>query len=299
MASVLSQQVWAKLRSKVPWRPGLTARTVAQSVMTYENSIPTFRSGGIPIRHSCMQLAWEDGLRCKWTLWPRDGRRPMETDLRCTRLRASQKRQISLAIAAENGHRVADSYFKHHRGRWFLFLCIHIVHDSDKLDPSRALTITAADQDARLPFWVGLPSGEEYLFGHSARALDVEWSRLVLRRKTLRHRSRVGMGRGHGNGRFYRQLKTGGHRWHNVSGNFQRVISSDLRKLCNQHNCGRLVYHAPGERDKGNTWFGVRDIPFFWEDGGLKSWIKRLKNFGIEVKTKERVVCREIEEVST
>ena len=299
VVTLISSEVWKKLRAKVPWRPGLIARTVAQSVMTYENAIPTFRGGEIPVRYSTLKLSWDDKLHGVFSLWPKGGREAMHWELRCTRLPASYKNQIRRAIAGEDGHRLADSYLKRYQNRWYLYLCVHIVNESDKLDPERVLTFTAADRDSRHPFWVGLPNGREFQFGTFAKALETEWRRLVTRRKTLRFKSRSGMARGRGNGRFYRQLKTGDRRWHHVCGNFQKVVSADLRKLCREHNCGTLVYRPPKDGDKENTWFGERDVPFFWEEGGFKTWVGRLKNFGIQVEVKEREKCPEIVAVST
>lgn len=208
-------------------------------------------------------------------LWSQgSGRR--ETHLICrieTRQLPDGLRKILRRLArGEPGWKIADSKLvfdaapphvqrRGHPGDWFLHLTYRMPPVSMALDQQHPALLMGQDATEPSP-WILIDTAtgqKRYLA--LPRVVELEYRRLVARRKNLRARSRLGVGRGHGQREFYAGVVPATRKARDLFTAYWRQMASDVARQCRLWNCGTLILVEPPLGLRGQSWFARRPVP--------------------------------------
>lgn len=282
LVSMLSREVWSKLKQKAKWVPGNTALYEWEAILNYEIAAPSYRSRVIPVPNQGLEVGWDDCCWVSFPLWSKkyDGTASCKVECKVEKLPPGLKRLVQLGISGEI--KISDSSILKRKRFWELHLVLRVPCESSNCDAAKVLVLEASDESGQRPFVAILPDGSTIPIGAGVPLMR-EYERLVLRRKSIRASARIGaMKGGHGARRIMRAVTSESRRYGGVQSAFHRTLADDVYRLCVRNDCGTVDYFEPKVRERSKTWFASNDTPFDWTQQ-LSRLVGKLKRRGIEL----------------
>jgi len=295
LVSMCAQQVIQYLQGKRPYdgKPGW----VWQAILDFEQQPPTYRSRAIPVPNNSSSFTYGDD-QC-WLTVPLLSKadtsglpKRLSIALRTSRLKYGQMEW--LRRADEGLAKLSDSELVYRKEQWYWY-CV-IMTDPDKLrfDPERVLTLRSSlnrssdihDTEIgrlRSPFVVTLPDGRSFGIGYGL-PLKMECERLAIRRKVIQRSSRNHISAGRGKQRFFAKSLPITRRTRQLKDHFCKELAHRLMMICEEHNCGTMLYREPSRFLRKFAWFERQGVSLDWTNLLVRLKSTCLKD-GIAMKT--------------
>lgn len=283
--SMLSQEVWARLRQRAAWKPGLRAFSTWEAILLNEQSVPSYRQGKIPMHYRSIKMSWADCLLVEFQAWSKQQETTrLQFECKVANLPGRLKKLLDQCVQREVAH--CCSHVIRGKRFWEMHLVIMQADKSSECDPARVLLLEACGPDEPRPFQLVLPDGEVVPIG-SGIPLVREHERLTLRRKAIRTSGRLGATKGgHGMRRIMRAVTSEARRYGGVQSAFARQLADIVYSVAVRTKCGTVQYQEPSVRERDGLWFARRDTPFNWTMQ-LDRLVGKLKRRGITLLRKE------------
>ena len=303
LASACVQDVIQRLRAKTPYNHDGEARFVWQAILGHETSVPTWRSGVIPVMRNtssfgyCGQVtrASNDAERAAeheavlqfQLLSNVSGYRVRSPSVRLEVGDMSRGHRRLLRRIAAGQVRMADSSIVETKGKWFLALCYAVDPIDHGLDAERTITLLPALPEDRWPFVLRFGEDGTWKVG-KAKPMVAEYQRIVARRRAIRYRYADGCGKGHGKKRWYKSLRPMGRAVKDLQDRFEKQLVADIVQYAIRQGFGKLSYREPTMPVRQNSWFeGQGKVPFGWVEFEARLKFK-CEQHGIEY-SKQRI----------
>jgi len=284
--SCATQEVSAKLRSKLPWnRPNKAHRYIWQGILANQVARPCYRGSELPVPCQDAKLSLTDsGYTLSFPVWSlASGRQHRNFLCRIPTKRLTRGYKRILFNIVKGEWNLCDSRLQFHEPRSRQkkgFWAIHLVYDRKQdpiagLDSKQVARLTLQPKDAKKPFDVSTDGVfKPWLLGDVDVYLGF-LSRLETRRleMRLRHKEKGSGRRGHGRGRTEKAIRPATRKARNIARLFQWRIVAQLVRFCERYGCGVVEFSEPKQGQKNASWFAVPGRPWTWAD-----FMSRLKH---------------------
>ncbi len=267
IASAVSQEVMADLKTKVAYDSDGEADYAWQAILQYERQPPTYRSRIIPVANKTVKLSWDSECVIDFPLFSQQDDsgypRRLEVALKVGQLTRGQKRWIHWIISKKA--KLSDSQLVRKNGKWYLHAVI--LHDANesRLDATREAVLTATyDKTKPRPFALALPGGPTIGMGFGVPLLRVT-ERINARRSAIRYASRNGVGSGRGKKRFYSILRPMNQKIDQYKDAMACDMANKLAQVCQRNDIGKVIYREPSRFMRRKTWFELQGVTLNWE----------------------------------
>lgn len=254
------------LKAKLPYNHEGTSRFRWEGVLAFEVASPSYKGDNpIPCPSADATLTCtESECTLEFSLLSKDSGYANTTfKVRLEKRQLSAGNRRLAEKIANTPKMLRDSKIVFKRGAWFFQCCYATDEATSTLDAERVCVLTPQTDKVSHPFELKLPDGRAWKMGH-AGILEAEYTRLVLRRKTIRHRHKTGVGKGHGRGRFESIVQPWSRAYYDMEDRYRKQLCADIVEACERNNAGSLLYREPSLPLRERVWYGARGVPFDW-----------------------------------